>query len=308
MLQRYRGWILVVALLVIAVAGTVIGLRLTSGPKLDSAGLASYMPERDAATLYIDVAALRSSGILDKLVGSTVGEEVEYKTFVQQTGFDYKRDLDRLMANSAEGTHYFLLDGRFEWDKLKSYATAQGGSCDGEFCSVKGTTPGRIISFYPVSKNLMALASSLNEKAAREISARTPTKPAFQAPAKPLWLHIPASTLHRQTDLPPGTKLFTRALEPAERVVFSLGPQGEKFELLMDVKCRTTEDAAVMKSQFEQLTKILQAFISREKQTPSSKDLSGVLTSGSFQRQSEHVIGIWPIEKAFIDSLGGKSD
>ena len=101
MLQRYRGWILVVGLLVIAVAGTVIGLRLTSGPKLDSAGLASYMPERDAATLYIDVAALRSSGILDKLVGSTVGEEAEYKTFVQQTGFDYKRDLDRLMANSA---------------------------------------------------------------------------------------------------------------------------------------------------------------------------------------------------------------
>ena len=90
--------------------------------------------------------------------------------------------------------------------------------------------------------------------------------------------------------------------------MFSLGPQGEKFELLMDVKCRTTEDAAVMKSQFEQLTKILQAFISREKQSPSSKDLSGVLTSGSFQRQSEHVIGIWPIEKAFIDSLGGKSD
>ena len=306
MLQRYRGWILIVGLLVIAIAVTVIGLRMTRGPELDGRGLASYMPERDAAVLYADVEALRSSGILDKLASSTVAEEAEYKTFVQQTGFNYKRDLDRLMANSAESTHYFLLDGRFDWDKLQSYAKSQGGSCDDDFCFVKGSTPGRLISFYPVSKTLMALASSSNEKAAREISRRTPTKPAFEPPAKPLWLHVPASVLHRQTDLPAGTRLFTRALEPAERIVFSLGPRGKEFELMMDVKCRTTEDAAVMKNQFEQLTKILQSFIAREKQKPSMADLSGVLTSGSFQRQSEHVIGLWPIEEAFVESLGKK--
>ena len=75
---------------------------------------------------------------------------------------------------------------------------------------------------------------------------------------------------------------------------------------MMDVKCRTTEDAVVMKNQFEQLTGLLKAFIAREKQKPSMADLSGVLTSGSFQRQSEHVIGLWPIEKAFVDSLGAK--
>ena len=213
------------------------------------------------------------------------------------------------MANSAKSTHYFLLDARFDWhnwDKLQAYATSQGGSCESHFCSVKGSTPGRIVSFYPVSKNLMALASSLNEKAAREISRRTPTKPAFDPPSKPLLLHVPASVLHRQTDLPAGTRLFTRALEPAERILFSLGQQGENFELMMDVKCRTTEDAVVMKNQFEQLTKILQTFIAREKQKPSMADLSGVLTSGSFQRQSEHVIGLWPIEQAFLNSLGGK--
>ena len=61
--------------------------------------MASYMPQRDAAVLYVDIAALRSTGILEKLVGSTVGEEAEYKAFVQQSGFDYKRDLDRVMVN-----------------------------------------------------------------------------------------------------------------------------------------------------------------------------------------------------------------
>ena len=122
MLQRYRGAILVAGLLAVAVIGTVIATRV-SGPKLDGGGMASYMPQGDAAVFYIDVAAIRSSGILEKLVGSTVAEEAEYKTFVEQTGFNYKRDLDRVMANStapnSAATHYFLLEGRFDWDKLE---------------------------------------------------------------------------------------------------------------------------------------------------------------------------------------------
>jgi len=73
-LQRYRGWILVAGLVAIAVIGTYIATRASS-PKLDSAGLASYMPQADAAVFYMDVAAIRSSGILDKLAGSTVMEE-----------------------------------------------------------------------------------------------------------------------------------------------------------------------------------------------------------------------------------------
>ncbi|HYP05170.1 MAG TPA: hypothetical protein VER03_02965, partial [Bryobacteraceae bacterium] len=94
---RHRGWILVAGLIAIAVIGTVIATRMSS-PKLDGAGMAAYMPQRDAAVLFLDVAAVRDSGILDKLMGSTVGEEAEYKAFVQQTGFDYKRDLDRVMV------------------------------------------------------------------------------------------------------------------------------------------------------------------------------------------------------------------
>jgi hypothetical protein len=297
-----RGWILVAGLIAIAVIGTVIATRL-SGPKLDGGGMASYMPERDAAVLFIDVAAIRNSGILEKLVGSTVAEEAEYKNFLQQSGFDYKRDMDRVMVNSAEETHYFLVEGRFDWDKLQAYAKNQGGSCEGDFCTVKGSTPGRIISFYPVAKKFMALASSPNEKAAREINSRTPVKPAYDVPDRPIWLHVPTSLMQQQVNLPAGTRLFARALQDSKRVMFSLGPQGDKFEVSMDVVCRTPEEAAVLRTQLEGVTKLLQSFIARDKQTPSMKDLSGVLTSGSFQREAEHVIGRWPIDRGFIDSL-----
>jgi hypothetical protein len=266
--------------------------------------MASYMPQREAAVLFIDVAALRSTGILEKLVGSTVAEEPEYKAFVQQSGFDYKRDLDRVIVNSAEGTHYLLAEGRFEWNKLKKYAESQGGSCDGDFCTVKGSTPGRVVSFYPVSKHYLAISSSQNPNAAREINSRSPVKLSYDIPDRPLWLHVPSSVLRRQTDLPAGTRLFTRALEPAQRVMFSLGPQAEKFELKMDVTCRTPEDAVVLKNQLEGITKLLQSLIAREKQSPTTRDLSSVLTSGAFERIAEHVIGRWPIDKAFVDSLG----
>jgi hypothetical protein len=290
-------------LIAVAVIGTLIATRL-SGPKLDGSGMAAYMPQREAAVLFIDVAAIRNSGILDKLVGSAVSEEAEYKSFLEQSGFDYKRDLDRVMVNSAQDTHYFLVEGRFDWDKLQSYAKSQGGSCEGDFCSVKGSTPGRIISFYPVAKKFMALASSPNEKAAREISSRTPVKPAYTVPDKPVWLYLPVSALQENVNLPAGTRLFVRALESAKQVMFSLGPQGSnKFEILMDVACGTPEQAAILRTQLEGVTKLLQSLIAREKQTPSMRDLSGVLTSGSFQREAEHVIGRWPIDGAFVDSL-----
>ena len=119
---------------------------------------------------------------------------------------------------------------------------------------MKGSTPGRIVSFYPVSKKYLAIASSPNSNAAREINARQPVKLSYDVPDRPLWLHVPASVLRRQTDLPAGTRLFTRALEPAQRVMFSLGPQAEKFELKMDVTCRTPEEAVVLKNQLEGIT------------------------------------------------------
>ena len=79
----------------------------------------------------------------------------------------------------------------------------------------------------------------------------------------------------RQTCPPePGSSLAPWNL--SQRVMFSLGPQAEKFELKMDVTCRTPEDAVVLKNQLEGITKLLQSLIAREKQTPS------VATSAAF--------------------------
>jgi hypothetical protein len=292
-------------LIAIAILGLGIAIYLTRSGPLDSTAMAAYFPKREATVAYLDIAAVRNSGLLDKLVGSRVAEEADYRRFVEQTGFDYKRDLDRAMVNSAGGIHYFLLQGRFDWAKLRSYVQQNGGSCRGDECTIQGSTPERIISFRPLRDDLMAMATARDDAGSRAIDRRTPTPAAFSVPNEPVWLHVPAEAIRSARELPPGTKTFAKALQPAERVIFTLGPAQNQFHLKMDVICRTQEDAAVLKAQLEGLTSLLQSFLSRERQKPNQADLSGVLTSGTFNRSGRHVIGTWTVQQSFLESLGG---
>ena len=306
MLDKVRGWHLIAGLVAIAIIGVVVALRWTGSAPRDAVGMIAYLPKRDAALVFVDVGAIRNSGLLDKLVGSAVGEEAEYKAFLQRTGFDYKRDLDTALMSSAAGVHYLLLKGRFDWNKLRTYATQEGGKCDGDYCHLAGTTPGRVISFHPITDDVMALASGATEKAARDIARRPAEKLPFDVPGQPVWIYAPPAVLRQQQQSPPGTRLFLKALDQAEQVMMTIGPSGDGFEVAMDVTCKTEQDAAVIKAQLETITALLSKLIVREKQTPNPADLSGVLTSGVFERDVRHVKGRWRLSKAFLESLSTK--
>lgn len=298
-----RKLILGLGAFVLAVAGVLF--FISHQTTLDPAAMSAYFPAREATVAYLDFQTVRVSGILEKLVGSTVGEEAEYKTFVAQTGFDYKRDLDRVMLNSAGGIHYFVLEGRFDWNKLKAWANSSKGGCDGDVCSLPGSTPDRVISFRRLGQNTMALASARDENGVRAIENRRGQKAPFDLPPAPVWVHVTGPAIRSVSGLPIGTRLFAKALEPAESATFTLAPVQERFELSVDVVCRSQEDAAVLKAQLEGLTTLVQKLITREKQTANSADLSGLLTAGVFERTDRHVRGRWPVERAFLDSLGG---
>ncbi len=65
------------------------------------------------------------------IAGSKSAEDPEYKTFVEQTGLDYRTDLDAVAAAFAEGNTYLALRGRFVSKKLAAYAQSHGGKCEG---------------------------------------------------------------------------------------------------------------------------------------------------------------------------------
>ncbi len=297
------AWLLTAVLVVFCAVLLAIALYYRSQAPSNTADLLRYLPPSSTeVNWYIDVGVLRRAGVLDSLAGPAVGEEPDYRAFVQSTGFDYRRDLDAVIASSQGKDLFFLLRGRFDWKKLRDYATSQGGECRNGICRVPSNKPDRTVSFIEVKKNLMALAVSSDRYAARKATSKHERR-AMPIPSQPIWAAAPGSALKGVDSLPAGTKLFAQAIENAERFTLAVGPEGPAYAALLDVTCRTDEEAVVLKYQFEKVTEVLRKLIARSDQAPNPRDLSGVLTSGTFHREDRRVHARWPIEKPFLDAL-----
>jgi hypothetical protein len=271
------------------------------------ARLIEYLPPADAVVLHIDVAALRRAGVLDLIAGSRAAEESEYRTFVTQSGFNYREDLDSVLASFHGGQVNMLLGGRFDWKALEAYARRQGGTCENGFCRMPASTPGRTISFFALHERVMALATGPDPWGAAAMRSPSRARPALRTAAKPVWIYVPGSAFKSADTLPAGTRLFAKALEDAESALVWLGPDGAKLEAQLEATCFTEDSAVVLKAQMEKVTEVLRKMILRAGEQPNPRDLSGVLTQGAFRRDGRRVIGRWPIERAFLESLAGGS-
>ncbi|MGH9722871.1 MAG: hypothetical protein ACRD8O_21895 [Bryobacteraceae bacterium] len=299
-------WMVGAGCAVAVIAATLYWRERSTTP----ATLMSRLPASSAAVLGVDFQALRRAGILDLLAGATVEEEAEYKTFLAKTGFDYRRDLDFAVAAFDAGATFMLVRGRFDWKKLESYAKDQGGGCFNALCRMAGSRPERKISYFPLRSSLMALAVSPDDFAASRLNESGHSQGALTIPAEPVWLRLTPAALKNTDGLPPGTQLFAKAMSEAENVLLSLGaaPQsGGGFEARIEVTCRSEQDASTLHASLDKITHVLREMIAKEKQKPNPADLSGVLTAGQFRRESRKVLGRWPIERAFLESLAGRS-
>jgi len=275
--------------------------RRTAGPS----DLVAYLPTGGASVLYIDVQALRQSGILATMTGAKTAEEPDYQQFVRETRFDYRQDLDTIAVALKDGRIYFALRGRFHWDDLRAYAAHEGGSCHNDYCVAPGSQPDRRISFYALKPDVMALAVSSDEFAAYQV-ARQSGKSNFSAPKDPVWAFVPAAALQSMDVLPAAAKAYVPALQGAEQIVFSMGGDpAQQLQLGVHVTCKDAVAASALLTQFEATTKALRELLGRQRQKPDPSDLSGVLVAGTFRRDERQVYGAWPIPKAFVEAIAG---
>jgi hypothetical protein len=265
------------------------------------------LPTQDAVVFYIDFAALRKGGMLQMLAGSKVAEEPEYKVFVMKTEFDYTHDLDAVLACFTPRAKYLVVQGRFAWNSLQSYAREQGGACRDALCRMSGSTPERKISFFPLRPDLMGLAVGPDDSAAIDLEATAARRRTLEMPDAPLWISIPPSLLKTGNDMPPGTRMFAHTMENADDVNIAMAPSGNRFEARLNMQCRSEQQAAALAAQLVAITAMLREMIAREHQTPNPGDLSGVLTSGTFNHLGTRVLGSWPLEKGFVEGLLGGS-
>ncbi len=296
--MRLRIWL--AAAIVIAIAGVFFTWRALS--RYDAAAMLACLPPDDATHLYLDVSALRQGGILALLAGSKTDEEPDYKKFVDQTGFDYQRDLDAVAAAFLNGGAYYTIRGRFDWSKLAAYAKSQQGDCVKNLCWMPASDGKRHISFYRLSSGVLALAVAAEERAVNMIAPRQ-WKSAPKLPPDPIWISAPSFAFSDPKELPAGAQAFLRPLSQAERVVFAVGPSGPRWQIRLDASCATPDSAAAVAQKLTATTDLLKKMLEREKMTPNPRDLSGVLVAGTFQQQDRRVTGSWPVERGFLETL-----
>jgi hypothetical protein len=299
---RPQPWHLA-AFMVALCAGVIAIIYAARSRGIDTPSeMIACLPHRGATVAYIDVDALRRSGFLDLVAGSKATEDLEYTSFVDATGFDYRRDLDRLALSISGNDVWLVLRGRFNWNKLNAYTTAHGGLCRNAVCTVQ-TSPKRWVSYYPLRAGAMALAMSAQQGAVYGITPHGNGTDIAQSPDQPVWVLVPAATLRTAHSLPAGARSFVSPLGSAERVVFSIGPQQNSLRLSADVTCSSEQAAAELLGQLERATTMLRSMLERENQQPNLRDLSGILVGGSFRREGRRVLGAWPVPREFIESV-----
>jgi hypothetical protein len=302
---KTRAWLLI--LLISALCGlTLWSVIWYRSRALTPAAMLKRLPTDDAVVLYIDFSRLRAGGILQLLSASKVGEDPEYQSFVHQTDFDYKQDLDAAMVAFAPKGKYMLLKGRFDWKNLINYVHNSEGKCNNSFCKLLGSAPEKRISFFPLQTNLMAMAVSEDDVAALRMNT-VDARADAEIPNAPIWLSIPPSVVRSGQSLPPGTQMFARSLERAQAVTLAVVPEGDGFAAKLKVRCASAGDATALAADLSKTTGLLREMIAREHQQANPADLSGFLTSGAFRSEGAQVSGYWRIARALIENLLGGS-
>jgi hypothetical protein len=297
MTSRSKVWHVIAALGLLFAAAVGLFEWRKSRAEYDAPYLLNTLPLEHAVRVYVDVGALRYGGLLDSVAGSNTAEEPEYRKFVQDTGFDYRKDLDAAAAAFGSGNTYMSVRGRFDWNRLQAYARSQGGSCTDTVCWMAGSQPNRYISYRLLHGNVLGLALSPDQHAAEKIrpsGAQTTTS----VPSSAIWVSAPGEAFNDLSGLPDGSHILS-PLADAKEVTFDVTEK----EIRVDAACASPEVAVKVVERFTATTNLLRSMLQREKKTPSSADLSGVLVAGHFQTQASHALGTWPIEKKFVESL-----
>ncbi len=293
-----------------AVLGVLLGIWgywFYSRP-YDAVRLVQCLPQDRSLHVYMNIGLLRSAGILELLAGSQGTEEADYKKFVEQTGFDYRTDLDAVAAGFQDGDEYFAVQGRFKWDRLAAYAQSHQGKCEvsqgAGTCSMPASQPGKTISFALLRRDVLALAVARDAQGSRMIFPgfwKDPPK----IPTSAIWVSAPSYVFEDAKTLPAGLGPFRTQLAQARGTVFTLAPSSDQkaFEVRMTVDCTAPDDATKMAAQFSSVTELLKKMLDRDKLKPAAGDLSGVLIAGHFEAQKDQVTGTWQIERKFIESL-----
>ncbi|HTQ62905.1 MAG TPA: hypothetical protein VMI32_21950 [Candidatus Solibacter sp.] len=160
------------ATLVVIVASLFYGYQRWGGSGFDSRNdLLAHMPVTASGVLFIDLVAFRRSPFLSELYkwAPQTTADADYKQFLQATGFNYERDLNRvsiaILTRDQDTMLFAVADGRFDRKKISAYALQSGtqeNRSGREIFSVPLSGSSRRITFTFLRDNRIALTNAVN--------------------------------------------------------------------------------------------------------------------------------------------------
>jgi hypothetical protein len=279
-------------------------------------------PSDADSLVYVDLSALRSSSFFTQLLAfaPSPGEDPDYSEFVAATGFDYSRDLDRLLiatrpTSSLSASTTAIAEGRFSRDKIVAYSLRSGKleqRNGAEVYIVSSGHPAKTISFTFLAPGRILLANS---------PALDPTvvRPAQDLPPgqHDRFLRVAGSALIMIGRVDASQENFSvfgfrsRDLKRALRDVrwFSLGarPDGDRLRIALEAECISANAARELAGAAEALRFLARVLLadprSRGQLSPQAALLAeAILRNGEFVQNDQRVLLRFDlIAAAFID-------
>lgn len=305
MIFRLKAWQLPFVTILLAV-GLIAGLRYWRWRAATPELLQRHFPTRLSTLAYVDVEVLNRAGLLDRLVGKAGGQEADYLRFVEESAFDYQRDLRSLLIGFDGETTHVLATGTFDWTALRNYAESRNGVCRFSLCRMPAYGKNRAISWGPVRSDVIAFSVGPDQWSAGLLLSEPKSNRSPVLVTAPVWLSSTGKALRDAQNLPAGLRSFSRALEPADRLALAVSASklnDGAFELQLTADCARPEIAAQIADQLRQVTATLRNLLVQEHKMPNPADLSGVLVAGTFQSQANRVTGVWPLPRPFVEML-----
>jgi hypothetical protein len=286
-----------------------------------SAGLLRRLPGENVLLIYADLARLRQTGALAPLLRAQVTPSADYARFVEETGFDYQRDLDAAAVCYLPDRVYVLAQGRFDGERLRQYAASQGGGCKGsdldQPCWMPASQPGRQISLLLLGPNLLALATAPEPEAV--LALRSPPSADAQHLAQtaaelndgsPLvWLTAsPAGLDQAGRQAPsPNLALFSRALAGAQRAYVFLNDLSPDLQLAVRAVCHSAAQAEEMRRLIQGLNDFLGGLL-RGVKKPEAPGWEQVLASAVVEQKGNTVHASWRLNAQTLETLGAAGE
>src|SRR6266851_2943781 len=171
-MKKKRTWIGLAAVVVVLGAAVFFGYRkwdVQSGSAREEA--LALMPTDADAILFADFDGLRQTPFVAKLYAwaPKPQADADYAQFVNETGFDYERDLQRITIavekRGQDSTLFAILDGKFDRQKISAYALKDGSAVKTgarEIFSVPVSGSAKKISFAFLRNDRIALTNDSN--------------------------------------------------------------------------------------------------------------------------------------------------